>query len=83
MKKPATVESTVLSRRIAIRLSEEDYRLLVELRLVMHATGDSHCIRSLIRLHHAHSEEARRELRRARRDPNHEKRVQALMGRRG
>lgn len=63
-------------RRITIRLSEEDYRKLCELRLALYLDSDSHAVRRVIRWHHAASKRA---LALVQRLPGHAKRVRALM----
>ena len=64
------------TKRLNIRLTEEDYEQLLELRLALHLGSDSQTIRALIRLHHAAEREA---VRRVRRDPTHGERLQALV----
>jgi len=64
------------TRRLNIRLTEEDYERLIELRLALHLPGESQTVRALIRLHHEAEREA---VRRARRDPSHSERLQALV----
>ena len=68
-----------LSHRLAIRVSDTDYLKLCELRLALHLPSESATIRALIRLHHKHASGA---VHRARRDPHHQDRVQALMNHR-
>lgn len=63
-------------RRLTVRISEENYRQLCELRLALHLPSDSATIRALIALHHRHADPA---MRRARRDPGHRERVDALV----
>lgn len=64
------------TKRLNLRLTEEDYEQLLELRLALHLGSDSQTIRALIRLHHAAEREA---VRRVRRDPTHAERLQALV----
>jgi hypothetical protein len=63
-KKPAISAS---SKRLNIRISEEDYRRLRELRDLLHQSSDSATMRALIRLHHATARAELARLRRARR----------------
>lgn len=67
------------SRKLTIRMTETDYTKLCELKLALHLTNDGAALRALIRIHHKH---ATAELRRARREPGHKDRVQAMVDRR-
>lgn len=63
-------------RSMTVRLTQEDYAMLCELRLVAHLSSDGAAVRALIRMHGEHAGPA---LRRARRDPAHKERLQALV----
>lgn len=67
-----------LARRLAFRLSEQDYERLVELRLALHLGNDAQTVRALIRFTSS-SPKTREALRKARRDPQHKTRVQTLV----
>jgi hypothetical protein len=67
------------ARKLTIRITTEDYEKLCELKLALHLASDGAALRALIRLHHKY---ATTELRRARREPGHKDRVQAMVDRR-
>jgi hypothetical protein len=65
-----------VARRLTIRVSDEDYQKLAELRLALHLPSDGAALRALIRIHYTYEQRA---LRRARREPGHSERVAALV----
>lgn len=67
------------SHRLSVRITEEDYEKLCELRLALHLGSDNQVVRALIRLHH--SQAAREAIRKARRDPQHADRLEAVVHR--
>jgi len=59
-----------------LRITEEDYVQLCELRLALHLDSDSQTVRAEIRRAYAAEKD---QLRRSRRDPNHKERLAALV----
>lgn len=46
------------THRVNLRLTEEEYDQLTELRLALHQPSDSATLRTLVRLHHMHARRA-------------------------
>ena len=59
MKKPgigrkvALTEPETLVHRLTLRMNEDDFQRLCDLRTVLRLDGDGQTVRALIRLHHA------------------------------
>lgn len=49
----ALPEDKALVHRVTMRLTDEDFRMLCDLRAALHLDGDGQTVRALLRLHYA------------------------------